>query len=181
MKKRNLLKLYYKNWEEKMKKILITFLCAIMVMVFMPTMAFAAENVAKIGDTEYVTLAEAVSKAKNGDTIELLADAEASGIKFEKSLTFNLNDHTIKGTEGSSYLLSPWGVGNNVTFNNGVMEVVNQTPGSMGVQIVGSNCTFNNVEVKVPVPNGINDYSYGVKALVHEENDQVQLTFNTVK
>ena len=181
MKKRNLLQLYYKNWEEKMKKILITFLCAIMVMVFMPTTAFAAENVAKIGDTEYVTLAEAVSKAKNGDTIELLADAEASGIKFEKSLTFNLNDHTIKGTEGSSYLLSPWGVGNNVTFNNGVMEVVNQTPGSMGVQIVGSNCTFNNVEVKVPVPNGINDYSYGVKALVHEENDQVQLTFNNSK
>ena len=76
-----------------MRKIFISFLCVIMVMVFMPTMVFAEEgNVAKVDDTEYTTLAAAVEAAEDGDAIELLANAEAAGIKIEdKSLTFNLN------------------------------------------------------------------------------------------
>ena len=53
-----------------MKKLLVTFLSVIMVMVFMPTMAFAAnDNVAKIGYKEYATLAAAVEEAEDGDTI----------------------------------------------------------------------------------------------------------------
>ena len=81
-----------------MKKLLITFLSVIMVMVFMPTMAFAAnDNVAKIGDKEYATLAAAVEEAEDGDTIELLNDTTANDVRLTKSLTFNLNGKNYRG------------------------------------------------------------------------------------
>lgn len=159
------------------RKLFTVFLVLSMVMVMMPVTAFASENVAKIDDVEYATLKEAVEEAENGDTIELLADAEASNITIRKSLTFNLNGNTLKGNEESIYLFSPWGEDITVTFNDGIMEVVNQEPGSMGVQVVGSTCVFNNVELKIPVPDGDSDYSYGIKALV-DTYDKVKLTFN---
>ena len=63
-----------------MKKIFRRFLslalALIMVFSVMP-MSFAAEettNVAKIGDTEYASLADAIAATKAGDTITFLAD-----------------------------------------------------------------------------------------------------------
>lgn len=44
-------------------------------------------KVAKIGDTEYATLDEAVAAAKDGDTITLLADCVTAGLELRKSLT----------------------------------------------------------------------------------------------
>ena len=137
MKKRNLLQLYYKNWEEKMKKILITFLCAIMVMVFMPTMAFAAENdvfeVTKNGETTtYSTAVDAVASVANGETatIKLLDDYSGGGVKVDgtgKNITFDLNGFTwtigtplvgSAGTETNAFQLLK---DNTVTFQNGTI------------------------------------------------------------
>lgn len=43
-----------------------------------PVEAPAATKVAKVGETEYATLAEAVKNAKTGDTIVMTADTDIS-------------------------------------------------------------------------------------------------------
>lgn len=44
-------------------------------------------NVAKIGDTEYATLDEAIEAAEDGATITLLANCETAGLNLDKNLT----------------------------------------------------------------------------------------------
>ena len=52
--------------------------------------------VAKVGDTYYKTLAEAVAAAKDGGTIDLLSNvSERLWIKNNEDVTINLNGHTI--------------------------------------------------------------------------------------
>ena len=48
-----------------------------------------ANPVAKIGETGYATLDEAVAAAKDGDTIELCGDAVTAGLNLKKSLTID--------------------------------------------------------------------------------------------
>jgi uncharacterized repeat protein (TIGR02543 family) len=53
-------------------------------------------SVAKVGDTYYKTLAEAVAAAKDGGTIDLLSNvSERLWIKNNEDVTINLNGHTI--------------------------------------------------------------------------------------
>lgn len=55
-----------------------------------------AQNVAKIGDTEYATLAEAVAAAGEGATVTLLSSTDVSEmIPVTKSITLDLNGQTI--------------------------------------------------------------------------------------
>ena len=54
-----------------MKKTLALILTFIMVLALVPTVAFAETYVARIGETDYATLGEAVKAAKSGDTITL--------------------------------------------------------------------------------------------------------------
>ena len=54
-----------------MKKTLAIMLALIMVLALVPTVAFAETYVARIGETDYATLGEAVKAAKSGDTITL--------------------------------------------------------------------------------------------------------------
>ena len=61
--------------------------------------------VAQIGETKYVSLADAVASAKDGEEITLLADiTDCVGIKVEsgKKNTLDLNGYTISGTCVSS-------------------------------------------------------------------------------
>lgn len=64
-----------------------------MVVAMLPVSVLGAPvegSVAKIGDTEYATLDEAVEEAKEGATIELLTDCELTK-GFNKTLTFTGN------------------------------------------------------------------------------------------
>ena len=56
--------------------------------------------VAKVGDTYYKTLAEAVAAAKNNETVTLLKNAETTvELSFtNKAITLNLNGKTVSGT-----------------------------------------------------------------------------------
>ena len=54
-----------------MKKTLALILTFIMVLALVPTVAFAAGEVAWIGETKYETLEAAVNAAQSGDTITL--------------------------------------------------------------------------------------------------------------
>ena len=95
------------------------------------TTVFAPPAVAKIGDTEYPTLAAAIAAAKDGDTVKLLQSCNGNGIKIDtsafndKGLTvdFGGNAYTVGGV-----LVGSAGTGTNafqllaggkVTFKNG--------------------------------------------------------------
>ena len=57
-----------------MKKILTVVFAVALLVLAMSTMAFADDNVAKIGETPYATLQEALTAADSGATITLLSD-----------------------------------------------------------------------------------------------------------
>ena len=67
-------------------------------------------NVAKIGDVEYGTLAEAVSAVKSGETIELIADVETGTVTFTKNgdYVLDIGTHTVTQTN-TGYLIAVGG------------------------------------------------------------------------
>ena len=66
-----------------MKKIIIGILTMLFSLSVISNVK-AEEFVAKIGDTNYTSLDEAVEASKDGDTITLLKDAETEGLKLSK-------------------------------------------------------------------------------------------------
>ncbi|MBQ0074207.1 MAG: hypothetical protein KBT34_08420 [Prevotella sp.] len=79
-----------------MKRIIYTLLG------IMLTTGVWAENVAKIGETEYATLQGAFDAATTGQTVQLIADvklAEWLNVNSGKDVTLDLNDHTIAPTD----------------------------------------------------------------------------------
>lgn len=137
-----------------MKKLLITFLCVVMVMVFMPTMAFAAEGVASIGTTTYTTLQDALENAKDGDTISL-KDGEYYG-----NFTVDKNVKIVGASkEGTKLILAKApGATNNIVDVKADLTLENVTvmgPGPMnqhilinGVYVESGDLTLNNVAIK---------------------------------
>ena len=86
-----------------LKKLLAGVLSAAMVLGTMAIPAFADEstsgNAAKIGETTYPTLAEAVAAANANDTIEILSDVtESIEIAADKNITLDLNGNTLTNT-----------------------------------------------------------------------------------
>ena len=88
-----------------LKKLLAGVLSAAMVLGTMAIPAFADESTsgkaAKIGETEYATLANAVAAANANDTIEILSDVtESIEIAADKNITIDLNGYTLTNTDG---------------------------------------------------------------------------------
>ena len=105
-----------------------------MVVAMLPVSVLGAEpggNVAKIGDTEYATLDEAIAAAGDGAIIELLGDATTSGMNLSKDLT-------IQAAEGLS-------VEPTITFTQ------------YGIALWGKSLTFKDCKV---VMNGIGSTPY---------------------
>ncbi|MBE6674071.1 MAG: hypothetical protein E7596_03070 [Ruminococcaceae bacterium] len=62
---------------------------------------FGAKAVAKIGDTEYKTLQEAIDAAENGETITLISDSTLTTlltVASGKSIIIDLNGHTVSAS-----------------------------------------------------------------------------------
>lgn len=83
-----------------MKKLIALTLALLLAVLLLPTAALAEENnVAKIGDTKYASLKDALGDANDGDTITLLKDCELSNgydsIRVLKSITLDLNGCTM--------------------------------------------------------------------------------------
>lgn len=84
-----------------MKKLIALTLALLLAGLLLPTTALAEENnnVAKIGDTKYASLKDALGDANDGDTITLLKDCELSNgydsIRVLKSITLDLNGCTM--------------------------------------------------------------------------------------
>lgn len=77
------------------------FLAMLLMAVSSATLS-VAQNVAKIGSTEYATLKEAVDAVQTGTRgyIYILADASFDNLSIEgKQITINLQTHTVKGND----------------------------------------------------------------------------------
>ena len=75
------------------------FLALLLVAIGSVTVAIA-QNVAKIGTTEYATLKEAVDAVQTGGKgyIHIINDASFGDLRIEgKQIIFNLQNHTVKG------------------------------------------------------------------------------------
>lgn|GEM_PF-3003184 len=92
-----------------MKKLLAVFLCICMAVSLCAVGAGAVDStsesagtgakVASIGNTQYDTLAAAVTAAGSGDTIKLLADVTGRlAVTGGKTLTLDLNNHTLSNS-----------------------------------------------------------------------------------
>lgn len=95
----------------KLSKFLSVLLTVCMIVSLVPAVAIPAranrsDPVAKIGDTEYYTIKEAVKAAKDGDTVTLLAGVkldynknedpeDATLIIKDKDITLDLNDYFV--------------------------------------------------------------------------------------
>ena len=105
------------------------------VEVFVPKATASA--VAKIGNTEYATLADAIAAANAGDTVTLLADCASDRINLEtKSITVDLNGKVLTSTAEYGVMFCAKN-GNTITINGttagsklvGTLMVTNGTYG----------------------------------------------------
>ena len=97
--------------------------------------------VAKVGDTYYKTLAEAVAAAKNDETVTLLKNAETTvELSFtNKAITLDLNGKTVSGT---------------FTDNFSVIEA-------------GENASLTVQDTSVAGTGKIASNKYGILSLIH--------------
>lgn len=77
-----------------MKKQIFSFLLALtLILTVIPVAVSAADEEARIGTTLYATLGEALTAAKDGDTVEVLKDCNFAGMTVSKNIT-------VKGMDG---------------------------------------------------------------------------------
>ncbi len=85
-----------------MKRRLLSAFLAVMMVLTMAPVAFAADEggttgVAKIGDVEYPTLQAAVDAAKSGNTVQLVADTKENVTISKQAVVLDLNGYTLNG------------------------------------------------------------------------------------
>ena len=100
------------------------------------------EAVAKIGNTSYQTLAEAVAAATDGATITMLADVNEAVTISGKTITLDLNGKKVYSESSDAVAVSG---GANVTIKNGTLESAGNNCGGVWVKnatAVLDNCTF---------------------------------------
>lgn len=136
-----------------MKKLLATILALVMA-IGVTTTAWAdgegtTANIAKIGETGYATLPEAITAAADGDTIVLQADAAInSNTKITKDVAIDLNGKTVTVTtvgtqnafevrDGATFTIKDSGTGGKLDL------------GKFGITLVNSKLKIEGGEIKV--------------------------------
>ena len=114
----------------------------------------AVKNVAKVGDTEYATLKEAIANAEAGQTVTLIEDVNTPETTYvvSKDLTIDLNGKTVTGS-GYDGVFQIDGKDVKVLIENGNVVAVEQsgTAGkyAMAVWACAENCVVTLQELKV--------------------------------
>lgn len=105
----------------------------------------AVKNVAKVGETEYATLKEAIDNAEAGQTVTLIADVNTPETTYvvSKDLTIDLNGKTVTGY-GYDGVFQIDGANANVLIKNGNVVAVEKTGSegkyAMAVWACAENC-----------------------------------------
>lgn len=147
------------------------------------TVAFA-DNVAKIGTTEYETLAGAVAAATAGQTVTLLADVTLTQrVEPNKDMTIDLNSKTITTTatcgNGSAFDVKS----GNVTIQNGTINASFGEANSGETDAItarsGSNVTLKGLNITVNSRNGSCAYAFEGGHITIESGVYKNLTTET--
>ena len=121
--------------------------------------AETATNEAQIGDKAYPTFEEAVTAAVDGDTIEILADVSVDNCVeiTGKTITIELNNHTINTASATDGKLIVVNAGSDVTINGpGILS--NTSDAANGVLTVRADASLEIDNVT------INGKGYGIYA-----------------
>lgn len=139
----------------KNKRLLASILAASMLLAMSP-FALADENTqdttdpgqpaeqtcaAKIGETEYSTLAGAIYDANSDVTIVMLRDV-TENIKINKSLTLDLGEHTLSGNANAA-VVTISGDETQVTVENGTVTGGKKS----GIRITDADVTLTKLTV----------------------------------
>ncbi len=142
------------------KSILALLLAVLMVASLLPAAAMAdGEAVAKIGDMEYPTLAQAVAEAtEDNNSIELLKDVELSStLSISKTVELDLGGFTLSFNSGNVISISASSEPVSVTISNGtvLMDAASNNYSNAAIN-VAHNCTlYIDVDATVIGPFGI--------------------------
>ena len=145
----------------------------------------ATTNAAKVGETGYTTLADAITAAQDGDTVTLLADV-TEDVTINKNITLDLGDKTLTNTSAGEATLTV-AVGTTATVKNGridggtgyyniqnkgtaTFEDVTATAGNTGSSMIDNygDLTINS-----------GDYSGGLDTIKNEPNAKLTITGGT--
>ena len=155
-----------------MKRRLLSAFLAVMMVLTMAPVAFAAddtaatsEDVAKIGDTGYATLAEALSAwAADGGTLKLLQDGELTDkVTVKNTGTLDLNGKTLR--TGVSQALYVDGGTLTIEDSSEDKSGVYESSNSRQIYINAGNVTLNSGTVK-----GAGGTAYGVVNVRQKNN-----------
>ena len=143
----------------------VVLLMLVMMLSFASVVAFADDgnstNVAKVGNNEYATLAEAIAAANNGETVTLLADITSVGapvtVPAGTEFTLDLAGHTLKVSkytakkdqvlvEGHLTLTDSVGTGKVCSDYTGTSGRVVSVSGSGSLQLAGGTITTEGME-----------------------------------
>lgn len=164
-----------------MKKIMI-FIFACIISLFSINNVKAEDYVAKIGETNYATLDEAIKSAEDNDTIILLANATTEGFILNKNLT--IDGKNEKG-ENYSITFNKYGIdlgSYSLTFKNTsvIMEGINSTLQISWATICSSpnaNLTLINTVMLMDNKNDMTKHgdTYGQHAIYLTGNNKLTL------
>ena len=148
---------------------------ALVMALSLTTVAWGADPVAKIGTTEYDSLAAAVTHANAGDEIVLLKDvADGVGIVIDKKLTIDFGGYTYTfasspvgstGTETLGFQILESAVA--VTLKNGTLT----SKAGSGVKMLVQN--YCDLTVEKMTLNGVNLDGGGKYVLSNNQGDVV--------
>ena len=146
-------------------RVLSVLLSVLLVVSLAPLSVLAEETtVAKIGDTEYKTFAEAVAVVQDGETITLVSDDTVSaGFTLTNSCVIDLNDHTLNVRVGGVNFNSTTGI----VIKNGTINLDGAVASGDAIFGIGLRLSGDDKKCKLSLEN-VNvegkDYSsaYGV-------------------
>lgn len=141
-------------------------------------------DVASVNGKVYASLAEAVDKADNGDTVKLLMDAEGTGIVIDKDIVIDFGGNTYAltepvgstGTETNGFQILK---DNAVTLKNGTLKVAEESAGKFYILVQN----YADLKVENMILDGTNLDKYsrtdGDSYTLSNNHGEVVITGNT--
>ena len=142
-------------------------------------------NAAKVGEEVYTTLATALDKAQDGDTVTLLADV-TEDVTINKNITLDLGDKTLTNTSAGEATLTV-AVGTTATVKNGRIDggtgyynIQNKGTATFeDVTATAGNTDSSMIDNYGDLTINSGDYSGGLDTIKNEPNAKLTITGGT--
>lgn len=151
---------------------LVVSIAMVLSLFVLPVSVNAAnEKVAKICDTEYATLEDAVKYVKNGETITLLDNVpNATGIAIQSGKNFTIDfagyTYTLVGPGAGSFGTETNGFqllqGSNITFKNGTIRIAKDARNIKRIIQNYSNLTLEDMQIYSENQKDNEDYTLSI-------------------